>query len=103
MKSQEYTGCAISSTRAVVVQRKFAPTLANGAEAGCDPLAIHQSLDTLHQNCWPLSQITVFGVTLAVCMAHSRRCETDTAVGLFLKVVMPITRRESWSMIAASH
>jgi len=40
MKSQEYTGCAISSTRAVVVQRKFAPTLANGAEAGCDPLAI---------------------------------------------------------------
>ena len=36
-------------------------------------------------------------------MAHSRKRETDTAVGLFLKVSMPITRREWWSLAVATH
>ena len=36
-------------------------------------------------------------------MAHSRTCNTDTAVGLFLNVSMPITCREWWSMTTATH
>ena len=36
----------------------------------------------------------IFGVALALSMALSRKCETDTDVGLFLKVAIPITHRE---------
>jgi len=33
-----------------------------------------------------------------VWMAHSRKFETDMAGGLFQRIAVPNTRRESWSM-----
>ncbi len=48
--------------------------LDNGAKAGRDPLSIHQSLNTPHQNCWSLSQMIYFGLTSALSMAYSRTC-----------------------------
>ena len=49
------------------------PCWPTAPKRGLIPLRSHQSLNTVHQNCWPLSQIIYFGAEPALTMAQSRK------------------------------
>jgi hypothetical protein len=66
----------------------------HGAEAGRDPFAITAILEHAAPKLLAPAADDVFRVALAVRFANSRTCDTDTALGLLLKLSMPIICRE---------
>ena len=63
--------------------------LANGAEAGCDPLVITPGLERIAPELLALVADNVFRGGTGGINGASRKRETDTVVGLFLNIAKP--------------
>ena len=67
------------------------------------PRHAHHSLNSLHQNCGPLSQIKYLGAARVLRIVLRRKAITRADVGGRLKTAAPTTRREKWSRTTATH